>query len=368
VDRLFFVSNPCAGLEADWRSVRAYLPFDLDHLASETGALKRARAIKSGESLLRMILLWALPNGSLERASKEGARLNLAKLSPEALFKRVCNSDAYLEATFKHLLKHGGGRVALWKGYRVTAIDASVLCGPGATGTDQRLHVAYDLSSGRALMVEVTNAKGGETFRRFLDLGKGHLILADQGYGYGPGIVPLLMSGASVLVRFNFYSIRLLNSSGDKIYPEDADRLLQDEGMIEFEATLPGWNKPVRVLGARNPEGKGVWFLTDLGEDKLQKGEVRELYMMRWQIELFFKRLKSILDVDEIPTREGPSARQWIWAKLILATLAALLSPEPFPPYEDPDERTHAEAEQPTRRKRGRPRKVTPEQKAQVTT
>jgi len=366
VVRLYVVINACAVPGPDWRTVRSYLPADLDRLACETGALERSRGVKTGESLLRMILLWALPGGSFDRAAGEALRLGLAKLSGPAFFKRVVNSEAFLESSFKYLLKHGGGRIPLWKGFKVVAVDATVLCGPGASGTDQRLHTAYELSSGRALKVEVTDVKGGETFRRFLDFGAGHLILADQGYGRGPGIVPLLMSGASVLVRFNFHSIRLLDACGVKISPEDAQSLLPDDGMIELKVSLPGWDKSLRAFGARNPEGKGVWLLSDLGADQLQMHEVRDLYGMRWQIELFFKRLKSILDVDEIPTREGPSARQWIWAKLILATLAALIRPEPFPPYKDPDDRNTGLPAHPAPRKRGRPRKTENPQEAKI--
>jgi len=360
------MSNACVLSVPDWASVRVYLPRDLDALAASTKAIERERGIKVAEHLLRMILLWVLPNGSLARTAKEGARLNLGNLSGPAFFKKVCKSEAFLESTFERLLKHGGKRIALWKDLHVIAVDATVVCGPAATGTDQRLHVAYDLSLGRARKVELTNAKGGETFRRFLDLGKGNLILADQGYGYGPGIVPLLNSGASVLVRFNFHSIRLFDSSGQKITPDHAESLIPQEGMSEFEVSLEGWHNPLRVFGARNPEGKAVWFLSDLAADKLHGSEVRELYMMRWQIELFFKRLKSILELDEMPTREGPSARAWLWAKLILATLAALVAPEPFPPYEEPDESPATVSEQPIRRKRGRPRKALGPQELQV--
>jgi len=52
-----------------------------------------------------------------------------------------------------------------------------------------------------------------------------------------------------------------------------------------------------------------VWLITDLSRDELPTDSARELYSQRWQIELYFKRLKSILDLDELPTRDGPSTR-----------------------------------------------------------
>jgi len=49
------------------------------------------------------------------------------------------------------------------------------------------------------------------------------------------------------------------------------------------------------------------------------------LYRLRWQIELFFKRLKSLLHLDALPSREGPTAKSWMLARLIAAALAQRL-------------------------------------------
>ncbi len=103
--------------------------------------------------------------------------------------------------------------------------------------------------------------------------------------------------------------------------------------MAELPVRLAGCDSKLRAIGTPNLEGKMVWLLTDLNEDELGAGQARELYSKRWQIELFFKRLKSLLDLDELPTRDGPSARPWIWAKLLLATLATLTGHERFSPW-----------------------------------
>ena len=338
-----------------WSCIRSFFPFDLDGLAVETGALQRRRKVGDGEKLLRAFMLYGLPHASFERAAAEAKRLNIADMSGPGLFTRFKHSERFLQSVFEHLLSYSCDRVETWEGYRLVAVDATVLCGPGAKGTDQRLHVAYDLGKGRPLRVDVTGPEGGETFRRYLNLGPGVLVLADQCYGNGPGIVPLLESGASTLVRFNFHSIRLLNLEGLKITPEAAEALLPEDGGVEFLATLPGWAKPVRVFGARNPEGEGIWLLTDLPESKLAKERVRSLYSRRWQIENYFKRLKSILDVDALPTSKGPTARPWMWLKLILTTLAVLIGHERFSPWgypEAPLQQKEAD------RKRGRPRKT----------
>ena len=49
-------------------------------------------------------------------------------------------------------------------------------------------------------------------------------------------------------------------------------------------------------------------------------------YRLRWQIELAFKRLKSLLHIDRLPTRTERGSRSWLYAHLILALLCDDLS------------------------------------------
>ena len=44
-----------------------------------------------------------------------------------------------------------------------------------------------------------------------------------------------------------------------------------------------------------------------------------------WQIELFFKRLKSLLHLDALPSRQGPTAKSWMLARFLAAALAQRL-------------------------------------------
>jgi Transposase DDE domain len=44
-------------------------------------------------------------------------------------------------------------------------------------------------------------------------------------------------------------------------------------------------------------------------------------YRLRWQIELAFKRLKSLLGIDKLPTHTERASRSWLTAHLIMALL-----------------------------------------------
>ena len=49
--------------------------------------------------------------------------------------------------------------------------------------------------------------------------------------------------------------------------------------------------------------------------------EIFAMYRLRWQIELAFKRLKSLLNIDRLPATSDKGARSWIYAHLIVALL-----------------------------------------------
>ena len=326
------------GLDWDWSRARRFLPFDLDTLAVETGALTRRRGVEGGEALARCLLLLGLKNATLERASKAARDLGLSAMNKTAYLKRVCISEKFLRAMFLQTLSFGVDAEPKWAGLRLVAVDATCLSGPGAKTTDQKLHTVYDLCRGAPISVEITDRFGGEALWKHTCFGEGDLVLADAGYGYNKSFRHALQAGAKFLIRFNFATVTLFDELGSRILAEEANPQIPEEGAIERIVFMEDWQAPLRAVGCRNDLGEPVWLLTSLNRKQLPTNRVRELYRRRWQVELYFKRLKSILDLDELPTRDGPTARPWIWTKLILASLAALMAYERFSPWEPPSQ------------------------------
>jgi hypothetical protein len=95
-----------------------------------------------------------------------------------------------------------------WAGYDIVIVDASTVSRPGAEGTTARVHYALRLTTLRPVCVEVTDDKGGETFRRF-DPQAGELWMGDRGYSNPPGVAFVKASDAEVLVRYNRGSLPL---------------------------------------------------------------------------------------------------------------------------------------------------------------
>lgn len=53
----------------------------------------------------------------------------------------------------------------------------------------------------------------------------------------------------------------------------------------------------------------------------ISANEILALYRLRWQIELVFKRLKSILDLGELPKKKESGIVAWINGKLMVALM-----------------------------------------------
>lgn len=69
-----------------------------------------------------------------------------------------------------------------------------------------------------------------------------------------------------------------------------------------------------------------ILILTTVPEGELSTAGVLEIYRARWQIELVFKRLKSILGLGHIPKKkDSEGALSWIHGKLFVAFLIETL-------------------------------------------
>ncbi len=66
-----------------------------------------------------------------------------------------------------------------------------------------------------------------------------------------------------------------------------------------------------------------VW--TSVPGEKLTATEIMELYRLRWQIELAFKRLMSRMGLGHLPKGSDASCRAWIHGRLFIALLTERL-------------------------------------------
>lgn len=357
-------------LAEEWGVLTRFLPEGWRELARSTGALQRVRQVRSADVLLQLAFLYAASGLSLQQAAARASTVGLARISSVALMKRMRGAGPWLRALAEGVFA-GSGRMPELSGSaakrRLRIVDATHVKVAGSAGTDWRLHYVLGLPSLTCDFAEVTDATGGETYLR-IPVQAGDVILGDRGYCHRDGVAHVIEHGGDAVVRLNANSFPLLDSNGERIDLLALMRSLVDqqaEGFAvrfvarqrAYDARLCAVRKSVgaahlakeRLLKAARKKGKTVraatvelaeyvFVLATPGLDDLAASEVLELYRARWQVELGFKRLKSLFDAGTAPNRDPEAVRSWIYAKLLAVLLierlgeeARLFSPWGFP-------------------------------------
>jgi hypothetical protein len=347
--------NDTSPLDGKWPKLLAGLPatIDLEASARSCGALKRRRSIKDADSLLRLVMSNAVGHLSL-RGTAAWATTQGMELSNPSVLQRLKQAAPWMSHLVAAVLaERMPARLRAGAGYRLRLIDATTISAPGSRGTDWRLHVAYDLGQARISEVDLTDAHGSESLSRF-DLKQGELVLADRGNAKAPDLAEVEAKGADYIVRTGWNATRLRTAAGEGFDLLAAVRDMSELAVREFQLSIAldraeKHHLPVRlvalhksardaaesVLRARKasrrhgkkpqPEtleaAKYVFLLTSLAPREALAEEVLALYRLRWQIELLFKRLKSLLRIDELPNKDPAAARCWIYANLLAALL-----------------------------------------------
>lgn len=359
-------------MDEEWEVLARLLPPNWRELARETGAMQRARgAITSPDVLLQVLLLHVATGVSLKQAVARAHVQGLASLTDVALLKRLRSAEGWLrELACRMLTASRFAAVAARApgGHRLRAVDATTVEEPGATGTDWRVHYCISLPDLRCDFYDVTDAQGGETYTR-IPVHAGDIILGDRGYCHRAGVAHVLRHRGDVIVRLNSTNFPLRFADRDAPFAllphlRRLRRHQPREWPVRFVAAGTAW--PARFCAIRKsqlaaerakrkllqharkkqvqlrPEtleaAEYVYVLATVARAVVDTPAVLDLYRARWQIELCFKRLKSLLRLGHVPKRTDTSARAWIEGKLLTVLLierllgeAQFFSPWGFP-------------------------------------
>lgn len=263
-----------------------------------------------------------------------------AELTGPALFYRLRQVEPWLELVLAQTLEREVGRGP--KGKRIRAVDATVITGPDSKGTDWRAHVLISPETGAFESVELTDGKGGEGYARH-PIEAGDIVPGDRVYATARGIHAVRKARAHVVVRLNPYAVRICDTAGQVIsLLKDKDKIPK-VGAVDKDILIPvppekrtkshkRWKLeqaiawiPGRVIASCTRKKKTIWLFTTLPGKELSTVQTLALYRFRWQIELVFKRLKSILHLDTLPTRNGPTARSRLLTRFLAAAPAQKL-------------------------------------------
>ena len=354
--------------DADWQDMVERLggAEALTVSAREYKAFQRPREIKDAASLLRLALMYGPGGLSLRGTVAMAALGGIATLSDVALLGRLRAAGPWLEALCSERLSRLAQDLNVAPGDRpIRIVDGTRLTGPG--GRVMRLHLAYDLPEGRISHSVLTDLSGAEKLTR-TPVRPGEIRLGDRGYPRPDDLATIRAGGADVIVRLTWNSLSLAHPDGRPfawmpLFEASAAHGQADAAVLVEKARDPEWSPlPMRLVVIRKPPEAAaqsrerarrasaknqhrtdprtlaaadhVLLLTSLPHDLYPPERIGALYRLRWQIELAFKRLKSLLHIDHLPAKDPDLVRSWILAHLLLALLIddAAAQPAAFPP------------------------------------
>jgi hypothetical protein len=354
-----------ASQESDWEVLLTFFPEAWQQKAKELGALRRCRKFAEAESLVRTLLIHLGDGCSLRETAVRAARGNIATISDVALLKRLRSSGEWFRWMAVELMKDWVEKQpssVFGNEFRIRIIDATTIQEPGSTGTTWRLHYSIGLPSLQCDEVYLTSPKVGESFKRY-SVHVGDLFLADRGYAYRSGIGHVVRGGGNIIVRIKLdmpllardsspYPLleQLRTLSGTRV--GDWDVAIQDEDLLipgricairkSREAAEKARRRIVKESKRKGHEPKpetlesaGYIFVFTTLDVRIPATTVLEMYRGRWQVELTFKRLKSIMGLGHLKKTDIEAARAWIHGKLFVAFLieALIAAGESFFPW-----------------------------------
>jgi hypothetical protein len=334
--------------DENWPILCTFLPKGWKEMARSTGALKRARDIPDAESLLRLLLMHVANGYSLAETAVRAHQLGM-ELSAVAVFKRLRASEEWLRWLAEQ--QRGKQRLAVEsQGRPVRAVDATVVSEPGSTGTDWRVHYAVNLANLQCDFFELTDVKGGETLRR-IPIRAGDIIMGDRIYATPVGVAHVKAAQADIVVRLNRQSLPVFDAGEDQLEVLRLFRKMKvgqiQQWVTRVKHPAGGWvsgrllalkrsaaatrlarrrleinaSKKQKKVSPESWEAAHYFFVwTTLGDD-FEAPVVLELYRLRWQIELAFKRMKSIMGLGHLPKTNPASARAWLHGKIFASLL-----------------------------------------------
>lgn len=326
---------------------------ELKSVARTTGALIRERAVDGAEGLLRLALTYSVCNLSLKATAAWSEESGAASMTKSGVLYRLRNAGDWLLALVSRQLAQRAPVPEL-AGFKVHVVDATRVATTGSKGEAARLHAVLDPFSGRLVDLRLTDDTGGERLGRF-QYEPGSLVTGDRGYAHRRGLAEVVAGGSDFLVRINARNVPLELPGGGTFdlfaflgslnghAPGEVEVQTQPDRRNDIPAVpcrLVAVRKPPAAAEAarkkviaearrkgRTPDPKTleacsyVLILTSTSKARLDATQVLAIYKLRWQVELAFKRMKSLFGLDVLRAKDPRLVKTTLAGKMLAILL-----------------------------------------------
>lgn len=234
-------------------------------------------------------------------------------------------------------------------------MDATYVKTEGPQGDSYSIHSCFDLGEGQFSNFKIDDTTGKEGFNQFT-WAAGTIAVGDRAYAKAKQLSELVKNDVDFIVRIGLRSMNLQHLDGSKFNLIEAVRDV-DEGEIashDIQVAVKNGNKILETVQGRllitklsekaqarsqkiakragqkrqtNPAPETLEManylvlFTSLSEVTMPSSTVFTLYRLRWQIEIAFKRLKSLLKLEELKAQDDQLVQVCLYASLILSLI-----------------------------------------------
>lgn len=304
----------------------------LEERLSEKNLIKRKRVIKDYKTLIQAAFAYVTEGLSFQRLSDYMLCNYDIDMSDTAWSKRISQVIPYLfevaEQCFNETLENNLKEKSdnSLKQYHSYALDATNLPIEGNPSSVIRVHTQYELDSESVKYAKITDSHTAESTINF-PIEKGSLYLADRAYARAKQLEHIVKNNADFIARLSPSHIIFYEDLECKSKIDLHEKISGEDFALKCYVKYESHVFPVMVIGKKKPIEKqeasekkvrrraqknqqklsqktvdfSKWFfvVTSLGE-KASPEEIVEYYRLRWEIELFFKRMKSLLHLHKI--------------------------------------------------------------------
>jgi IS4 transposase len=320
----------------------------IEALARDLGFVQRQRKVNAVAFVAAVVFGFAGVERSLAAMRRAYGRATGQPLAASAFYARFTEPFVRL---LRHLVEDAMAELqahcpklknALGRFEQVLAADGSLVklhrglakkfpsVFPNKVGAAAKLHVVLNVAGRSAQSVQLRRGKDHDV--TILKIGrwvKDKLLILDLAYRKGLLYKRIAEQGGYFLLRKKESDDPLLTDPrwpGSRL--SDIQRLFVGK-QIDVAALVPwkldrGPNKnrrhylPVRIVGHWNrEERRHHFYVTNAPPSLMQAEHVGAIYAARWEIELFFRELKGVHRVEQIPSKNRFVAESLIYGALL---------------------------------------------------
>ncbi len=334
----------------------------------EKKVIRRKRIIKDYETLVLAAMLYIIRQLSFQRLSETMAEEYQIVMSNTSWKKQLTKLAPSLFAAMLEYVSNKSKEWSYCKTHKVLErfqayiLDTTKFSVEGGDGVAVQVHTQISVTDLSALYMSVTDCHTAESVSNF-KIQEGRLYIADRAYGTTPQLLQLIKEKSNFIIRITPNHITLYrdNQCAKKV---NWNKLLSNSS---FSCSCFIKKKKeifkLRLVGAMIPEEKhpdiekrvcrnatkgqyqvtqqsldyAKWVLLATTVPYVKSSDILSFYRLRWNIELFFKRAKTLLHFRKIPF-SSPSLQislvlLWVSLAIFISQISSLPSYSHMSPF-----------------------------------